>query len=129
MSQEFINTILDENLTLQNDNDLQKNTIVVLRARLQTEQFKNKKLEETLNIINSKCEILSITKEIDNGIISDLKLKIKEYKFNTFQLEKNNRNSAALFTFNEEPEPFVMEIVALKPYCNYLHEFNIDTKC
>ena len=129
MAQEFINTILDENHTLQNDNDLQKNSILVLRARLQTEHLQNKKLEETLKTINSKCKILSITKKIDNGIISDLKLEIKEYKFNTFLLEKNNRNRAALFTIIEEPEPFVMEIVALKPYCNYLHEFNIDTKC
>ena len=80
----------------------------------------------------SENKILLFNQELHQGIISDLKLEIREEKIENNKLTREYKNVTELFTIFEEPEtnnePFIMEFVSI-PTTSYLDEYKLTSNC
>jgi chromosome segregation ATPase len=130
----FLETFIEELQStiafLTNELD-ETNTQTMEAMRLMARNLDQAKKE--LVLIKQKNEVLHANQEIHMGVIDDLKGEILEEKMEKNQMEKQCKNTTALFaSFEPQPhqEPIVMECFPIpSPATGYLDNYRATTHC
>jgi len=112
--------------------ELNDTKIQTMKAmRLMARNLDQAKQERVL--INQENEVLRANQEIHMGVIDDLKGEILQEKMEKNQIEKQCKNTTALFaSFEPQPhqEPIVMECLLIPaPATGYLDNYRNTTHC
>jgi len=125
---ELQNTIKEEKIELMSAFE----NFEFINKSLNKETSLNNDLKKEIKELISENKILLFNQELHQGIISDLKLEIREEKIENNKLTREYKNVTELFTIFEEPEtnnePFIMEFVSI-PTTSYLDEYKLTSNC